>query len=156
MCRSRVTSVPSTSLNSASSARQAAATATGDVEHRAVVLHEPDPVAVDERLGEVPQLVLDSGQLRDPVDQRGARRQHRVEPGPQAGTGLAPAGGEDVLDQGLPADLDDRGQEAGGEAVVVGREEVLGVGRDVVQVPRPPHAMAHRGPRDEAGAVEGP
>ena len=69
---------------------------------------------------------------------------------------LAPAGGEDLLEQVVAADGLDRGQQPGREGVVVGREEVLRVGRDVVQVARPADAVADRLAADEVGRLERP
>ena len=128
----------------------------GDVQDRAVVLQQVDAVRVHARLGDVAQLVLETGELPDAVLERRAGRQPRIHPIAQARLGLAAPGREDVLDQVLAADLEDRGQEPRRQPVVVGREQVLGVGGDVVQVARPPHAVADRGPRHEAGHVQGP
>ena len=63
---------------------------------------------------------------------------------------------EDLLEQVVAADGLDRREQPGGEALVVGREEVLRLGGDVVQVARPPDAVADGLAADEAGRLERP
>ena len=108
------------------------------------------PSVVDPRLAEVAELVLEPGQLADAVLERGAVGQ-RVEARPEPRLGLAAAGREHLLDQALAADLEDRRQQPGREAVVVRGEQGLGVGRDVVQVARTADAVA-----DGASGSRGP
>ena len=69
---------------------------------------------------------------------------------------LAPPRGEDLVEQIVPADRLDGGQQAGRQGVVVRREEVLGIGGHVVQVARPADAVADRLAADEAGRLERP
>ena len=69
---------------------------------------------------------------------------------------LASAGGEHLLDEVVAADGLDGGQEARGEPVVVAREEVLGLGRDVVQVARPADTVAFGPAHHELGGLERP
>ena len=69
---------------------------------------------------------------------------------------LAPAGREDLVEQIVAADRLDRGQQAGRQGVVVGREHVLGIGRDVVQVARPADPVANGLAADEIGGLERP
>ena len=57
--------------------------------------------------------------------------------------------GEDLLDQLVAADRVDRGQQPG-ESVVVGREQLLRIGGDVVEVARPADAVADGLAADEA------
>ena len=64
--------------------------------------------------------------------------------------------GEDLFEEVVATDRADRRQEARGQRVVVRREEVLGVGRDVVQVTRPADAVADRLATDELGRLERP
>ena len=61
---------------------------------------------------------------------------------------------EDLLEEVVAADGLDRGQQAGRQAVVVRREEVLRVGGDVVQVARPADAVADRLAADEVRGLE--
>ena len=87
------------------------------------------PSASITRLGDVAQLVLQPRQLPNAILERRVGRERRVHLLAQPGLGLAAAGGEDVLDQRLAADLEDRGEQPRCEAVVVGREQALGVRR---------------------------
>ena len=135
---SRTTSAPRTSRNSSSSAWQAAGRGARDVVDRAVVLAQPDrAVGIDRRLGEIALLGLDDRELADPVLERRAVRRSLGELVADAVAELAPARGEDLLEQLVATDRADRREQAGGQRVVGRGEEVLGVGRDVVQVPRP-------------------
>ena len=54
----------------------------------------------------------------------------------------------------LATDRHDRRQQAAREGVVGGREQVLGIGRDVVQVPRPADAVLHGLAAHEMGVLE--
>ena len=100
MCRSRTTS------DAEDLAEQVQLRAAGrplparDVQDRAVVLHEADPVAVHARLGEVaharPGCRASSAHA---VAQRGVRGERRVQARSQRAAGLPSPGGEDVLDQ---------------------------------------------------------
>ena len=113
------------------------------------------PSASTIALGEVALLGLDDGQLADAVGERRIRRDSRsamLVADPVAE--LAPPRREDLVEQVVAADRLDRGEQAGGEAVVVRREEVLGVGRDVVQVARPADAVADGLAADELGRLE--
>ena len=94
------------------------------------------------------------GELANAVRERRARGHSFVEPLPQPRAHLPAPGGEDLLDEIGAADRDDRVEERSGEAVVIGREEVLGVGRHVVQVPWPANPVALHGVVDEAGLFE--
>ena len=73
---------------------------------------------------------------------------------PDAVAELAPARGEHLLEEVVAADRLDRREQARGEAVVVRREEVLRVRRDVVQVARPADAVADRLAADEVRGLE--
>jgi len=65
-----------------------------------------------------------------------------------------PAFVEDAVHELLAADRPDRGQEAAGQPVVVGREEVLGGVGDVVHVARPADPVAHGLPADKTRGFE--
>ncbi len=67
---------------------------------------------------------------------------------------LAAARREDLLEQLVAADRPDRGEESRRQRVVRGREEVLGIGGDVVEVARPPDAVLHRLAAHEARRLE--
>ena len=132
---SRSTSVPRTSRKRSSSAWQAAACPTRPVDRAVALDQADDPVGADHGLGEVALLVLDDGELARPVDERSAgghrsarrwRNRSRVMPAPLL---------EDLLDEARRRSTD-RGEQAPREAVVVGREEVLGGVGDVVHVAR--------------------
>ena len=157
MCESRTTSASRTSPNRASSASQARAVprATSKIAQlcstRWIV-----PSGPDLGLGEVAQLVLDHRELADPIGQRRAGRQPVGQAGLHPADRLATAGGEDLVHQVVAADGLDRRQEAGGQAVVVRREEVLGLRRDVVQVTRPADPVALGPAHDQLGRFEGP
>ena len=128
----------------------------GDIEDRAVVLEQADDAVVHACLREIAQLVLEPCELAHAGLERRAGRERRVELLAQARLRLAAPGREHVLDEVVAADLEDRGEEPGGEAVVVRREQVLRLGRDVVQVARPADPVADGRPGDEARAVERP
>ena len=152
MCDSRTTSAPRTSSNRASSASHGDVDCAGDLEDRAVVLAEPDrAVAVDHRARQVALLVLDDGELADAVLERRVGRQPLAEPVLHL---LARSGrrraSKTCVDEGVAADRADRGEQTRREPVVVRRERVLGVGRDVVQVARPADAVADGPAVDEA------
>src|SRR6185295_11206996 len=97
-----------------------------DAMDRAIALDEADDaVGRDDRLGDVALLVLDDRELAGAVEEPGLRCE-------SIGHALSDAVArhpapllEDAVDELLAADRPDRGQEAAGEAVVVGREEVL-------------------------------
>ena len=129
--------------------------ARGDVEDRAVVLAQPDrPVRAEDRVGEVALVGLDDRQLAHPIEQRRVAVDAVGHLLADPVTELAPSRGEDLVEQVVAADRLDRGEEARGEGVVVRREEVLRVGRDVVQVARPADAVAHGLAGDEVGGLE--
>ena len=128
-----------------------------DVVDGAVVLAQPDRAVGAERgVGEVALVALDDGQLANPIEERrlGGHAFGHLLADPVAE--LAPPRGEDLVEQIVPADRLDGGQQAGRQGVVVGREEVLGIGGDVVQVARPADAVADRLAADEAGRLERP
>ena len=111
---------------------------------------------VDPCLRDVAQLVLQPRQLPDSIHERRVGRKRGVHLLPEPGLGLAAAGREDVLDQHLAADLEDRGRRPRRQPVVVGREEALCVWGDVVEMPRAPDAVPHGGPGHESRGVQGP
>ena len=99
---------------------------------------------------------LDDGQLADPLDQRGVGGEAIGHLLADPVAELAPPRGEDLVEQVVAADRLDGGQQPGGEGVVVRREEVLGVGRHVVQVARPADPVADGLAADEMGVLERP
>ena len=112
------------------------------------------PSGADERLGEIALLVLDDRQLPCPIDQARLRGQAIRHPLPDPVARHPPALLEDAVHELLAADRPDRGQQAAGEPVVVGREEVLGGVGHVVHVARPPDAVADGLAADEARGLE--
>ena len=129
----------------------------GDVEDRAIVLAQPDrPVVADQRIGEITLLVLEEGERADPLDQGRFGPDPVVELAPDADAELESSRLEDLIDQRFAPDRCDRVQEPGGQAVVVRREERLGVGRDVVQVARPADPVTDALAADEMGLLERP
>ena len=128
-----------------------------DVVDGAVVLAQPDGAVGAERgVGQITLIALDDGQLADPVEQRrlGGNPLGHLLADPVAE--LAPSRREDLLQEVVPADRRDRGQQTSRQAVVVGREEVLGFGRDVVQVARPADAVADGLTADQVGSLQRP
>ena len=128
-----------------------------DVVDGAVVLAQPDRAVGAERgVGEVALVGLDDGELADPIDERrlGGHPFGHLLADPVAE--LAPPRGEDLVEEVVAADRLDGGQQTGRQRVVVGREEVLGVGGDVVQVARPADAVADGLAADEVGGLERP
>src|SRR3990172_1070669 len=73
-----------------------------------------------------------------------------TEPRPE----LPAPGGEDLVEQIVAADRGDRVDEPEGESAVVRGEEVLGIGRNVVLVARPAHAVALGLVRDQARLLQ--
>jgi len=129
----------------------------GDVKDGAVVFTQADrAVGVEDGVGQVSVARLDDCQFPDTVDEWGVGRDPLGHLRANPVAELAPPGGEDLLKQIVPTDRLDGGQEAGREGVVVRRKEVLGIGRHVVQVTRPPDAVAHRLAADEVGGLECP
>jgi hypothetical protein len=127
----------------------------GDLVDGAVVLEQPDhAVGVDGRLGEVAGVVLENREHPNPVEERCVVRELLGHPSPGAIADLAPPGGEDLLDEIVAPDGLDRLQEPRGEPAVVGREELLGVGGDVVQMARPADTVALGRVSDEARVLE--
>ena len=127
------------------------------LEDRAVVLAQADrAVELEDGVGEVALVGLDDRQLADAVDQRGVGGEAIGHLLPDAVAELASPRGEDLVEQVVAADRLDGGQEPGGQGVVVRREEVLGVGRHVVQVARPPDPVADGLAADEMGVLECP
>ncbi len=121
------------------------------------MLAQPDrAVDLEDRVGEVAVVGLDHRQLADPLDERGVRGEAIGHLLTDALAELASPRGEDLVQQVVPADGLDGGEESRGEGVVVGREEVLGVGRDVVQVARPPDPVADGLAADEMSVLECP
>ena len=126
-----------------------------DVEDRAVVLAQLDrTVRAHDAVGEVALGGLDLGQAADAVLDRGIRGDTVRQLIPDPVAQLAPTGGEDLLDELVATDRHDGRQEAARERVIGGREEVLGVGRDVVQVPWPPDAVLDGLATHEMGILE--
>jgi hypothetical protein len=141
---SRITSAPRTSLKRASSEAQ----------------HDPTswanrPGGIDHGLGQVAALVLDHRQLPDPIGQGGIAGNPLVEPFPESDAELATTGHEDLVEEIGATDCRDGVEEAQGQAVVVGRKEVLGVGRHVVAMARSADPVALHLVGDEAGLLEG-
>ena len=129
----------------------------GDAEDGAVVLAQPDrAVDLEDGVGEIAVVGLDDRQLADPFDQRRVRGDAIGHLLPDAVAELPPARREDLVEQVVAADRLDGGQQPGGQGVVVRREEVLGVGRHVVQVARPADPVADRLAADEVGGLERP
>ena len=155
MCVSRSTSGPRISRNRSSSAWQAAplSAATRWIAQLRST-RRMTPSAPMTRLGEVALLVLDDRQLARPVDEARLRRQAIGHALPDPVAGHPPALVEDAVDELLAADRPDRRQQAAGETVVVGREEVLGRVGDVVHVARPADAVADGLAADEPGGLE--
>ena len=127
-----------------------------DVIDRAVVLAEPDrAVGVDLAVGEVALLVLDDGELADPLDERRVRPADALVIRSRTRSPIwRRRASKTSLDQVVAADRADRREQPGRQPVVVRREEVLGVGGDVVQVARPADAVADRLAADEVGGLE--
>ena len=143
-------------MNSSSSAWQAAGESLGDVEDRAVVLAQADrAVGPDGHVGEIALVGLDDRKLADAVDQRCILVDPIGHLLADAITELASTRREHLVDEVVAADRLDRGQQARGKRVVVRGEQVLGVGRDVVQMSWPTHAVTHGLAGDEVGRLEG-
>ena len=122
---------------------------------RAIALDHPDdPVRADERLRQIPLLVLDDGELPRSIDEQCLRGETIAHPLPDPVAGHPPPFVEDAIDQLLATDRADRRQQPAREAVVIGGEEVLGGVGDVVHVARPPDTVANGLPADEAGGLE--
>ena len=131
--------------------------ALGDVVDGAVVLAQPDrAVGAEGRVRQVALVVLDDGQLADPIEERRIRADPLGHAVADPIAELAPSRREDLLEEVVAADRLDRGQQPGREGVVVRREEVLGVGGHVVQVARPADAVTDGLAADEAGRLERP
>ena len=97
------------------------------------------------------------GELADPVEQRRVRgRLARPCRSRTRSPSWRRRAAKTSLEQVVAADRLDRREQAGRQAVVVGREEVLGVGGDVVQVARPADAVADGLAADEVGRLERP
>ncbi len=129
----------------------------GDVEDGAVVLAQPDrAVRAECGVGEITLIALDDSELADALQEQGFRGDSFGHLSAHAVAELASASGEDLVEEIVPTDRLDGGQQAGSQAVVVGREEVLGVGRDVVQVARPADPVTDRLPAHEMGGFECP
>lgn len=126
-----------------------------DVVDRAVPFDEADgPVGADDRFGEVPEVVLDDRQLAGAIRERGIVGQTLGEPFADPLTGEAAALVEDRSHQLVAADRADRGQQPVGEAVVVGREQLLGRFGHVVDVPRATDPVADGLATYQAGCLE--
>ena len=129
----------------------------GDLVDRAVVLDETHgPIGIHLDLGQVALFVLARGDLPDAVAQGGVGRQPFGQSLAHPSARLAAASREDLLDQVVPADGKDGCKEAGREAVVIIRKEVLRLRRHVVQVPRSADAVAFGPAHDELGRLERP
>ena len=125
------------------------------MEDRAVVLAQAErAVDRDDGLGEVALVGLDHRELMDPVGERCARPEPLGHPLTDAIAELAPPRREDLFEQVVPTDRPDRRQQAGCERVVVGGKQVLGIGRDVVEVTRPADPVTHGLAADEVGGLE--
>ena len=122
---------------------------------RAVVLLEPDrSVGGQHGVGQVAVPGLDDGKLPDAIEQRrvvGDPFGH-VLADPLAQ--LPAARREDLLEQVVATDRLDGREQPGRQAVVVRWEEVLGIGRDVVEVARASHAVADGLAADQPGRLE--
>ena len=119
------------------------------------MLAQPErAVVADDRLGEVAGLVLEDGEDADAVGERRVVGQPLGHPAPDPIADLAPPRREDLLDEVVAADGLDRLDEARREPAVVGREEALRVGGDVVDVARPADAVLLGGVADEARLLE--
>jgi hypothetical protein len=129
--------------------------ATSDVEDRAVVLAQPDrAVRIDLGVRQVPELVLDDGQLAHSLDERSRGPDPIVELPTHAVADLPSARLEDLLDQRVAADRADRGEQSRRKPVVVRRKQLLGVGGDVVEVAWPADPVADRLLAHEVGVLE--
>ena len=129
----------------------------GDVIDGAVVFAQPDrAVGAERRVGEIALVALDDRQFADAIQERGLRGDPFCHLPTDPVTELSPAGSEDLVEEIVPTDRLDGGQKAGGKAVVVGREEVLGLGGDVVQVTRPADPVTDRLATDEMRGFERP
>jgi alkylation response protein AidB-like acyl-CoA dehydrogenase len=129
--------------------------ALGDVEDRAVVLAQADrAVGAESHVGEIALVGLDDRQLADAVHERRILADAFGHLLSNPVTKLASSCGEHLVEQVVATDRLDSRQQAGGQRVVVRREQVLSFSRDVVQVARPADAMPNRLARDEVGRLE--
>ena len=94
--------------------------------------------------------------LADPLPERGSRRQPLGQPIADARLELLAPCLEDVPYQLIAADGSNGGQDRLGQGPVVGREEVLRRGRQVVHVARAADAVAAQRASDQAGRLERP
>ena len=113
-----------------------------------------DAVGADDRLREIALLVLDDRQLAGAIGERCIGREAVGEPLADSLARASSALLEHVVDQPLAADRPDRRQQAIGQAVVVGREQILGGVGDVVDVAGPADTVAHGSAADQAGRLE--
>jgi hypothetical protein len=124
---SRTTSAPSTSRKRASSRLAGSHVTGGHVEDRAVVLAQPDRAVGRQLRGtQVALLVLDHGQLADPFEERRVGTGVVIEAALDSFGGLRSARLEDTFEEVLAADRVDRRDQPARQAVVVGREQLLG------------------------------
>ena len=114
-----------------------------------------EPSGADDAVGEIALGRLDLGKAADAVLDRRVGRHAIGQLVSDAVAELAAARGEDLLDELIPTDRHDGRQQATREGVVGGREEVLGIGRDVVQMARPADAVLDRLAAHEMGVLEG-
>ena len=126
----------------------------GDVEDRAVVLAQPDRAIGRQLRGQVALLVLDHGERPNPVEERRLGRRRSSSWRRIRSAVWRRRAAKICSIRSVAAHRLDGREQARGEAVVVGREELLGVGGDVVQVARPADAVAHGPARDECVRLE--
>jgi len=127
----------------------------GDPIDRAVVLAQQDrPILALDGLREVARLILEHGEDPDAVDQRCIVREALGHSAAGSVADLLAPRGKDLLDEVVAADRRDGLEETRGEAAVIGREQFLGFGRDVVEVARPADAVPFRDVADQAGILE--
>jgi alkylation response protein AidB-like acyl-CoA dehydrogenase len=113
-------------------------------------------VGAQDRIGDVALIALDDRKFLDSILERRVRRDALGHPAAHEVAELSPPSGEDLVEQIVATDRLDGGQQAGREAVVVGREEVLGIGGDVVQVARPADPVTNRLAAHEMRRLERP
>ncbi len=106
--------------------------------------------------GEITLGCLELRQAADSLLDRGVRRDPLGQLDPDPVAELPPASREHLLDQLVTTHGPDGRQQATGQGVVGGREQVLGVRRDVVQVTGPADTVAHGLAADELGVLERP
>ena len=118
---------------------------------------QPDrAVRAEERVGEVALAALDDRQLADPVDERRLGADPIGHVSANAVTELSSSRREDLVEQVFAADRLDGGQQTRRQGVVVGWEQILSVGRDVIEVTWTAHAVTDRLAAHEVCRLERP